>query len=664
MKRSASPSLPHPWRRRLVLTVWLLSALAICVRAAQIQIVQSAQWRRLAEDQHKKDIVVAAARGAILDRDGTPLSVSRERARVNVAPYELADRDATRVLLADALGLSPSRVAALTSTSHRWRVVSGLYSPAVRERVAGHRGVYVDRVFQRYHPYGDLARGVLGVVLDGDGRGGIEEAFEALLRGTPGRAVVARDNVGAEIPGERVVMEPPRAGGEVVLTLNMDLQEIAQQALEEAIERTDARGGDILITDPYTGDVLALFSSQDGHAGALSAVNTPFEPGSTIKPFNVAGLLRHGLASMGDTIDVGDGTWEAEGRTINDTHTAGRMTIREALRQSSNVGIAKAATLMTPGVQFEILRDFGFGNLTGIELPGEVPGTLRRPQDWTAQSTVSLAIGYEISVTALQMAMAYGALANGGLLMQPRLVREVRNSDGSVIERFEPQVIRRVVAPDVAASISRALVDVVEDGTGTSARLGSFLVAGKSGTARLNAGSGYEEGAYSSSFVGYFPADRPQLVVFVKLDRPQGQYYGGKVAAPVTRATMEAALAASASHLDRTALLESLRDEPALTLPPEMEATFAARHLDPPVPPFAGVRDTRDRVFAEGSGGAVTLPDVSSLPSRVAVRRLHALGLRVARVEAGDVVGSDPIAGTRVVPGDTIRLSYGGKTHD
>ena len=663
MRRCDSASRPHPWRRRLVLGVWLLAAVAICVRATQIQVVQASRWRGLAEDQQKKDNVVAAARGAVLARDGTPLSVSRERARVNVAPHEIVDHDVTRALLSDVLGLSSSRVASLTSANSRWRVVSGLLAPSVRERLGGHGGIYVDRVLQRYYPHGDLARGVLGMVLDGDGRGGIEEAFDGLLRGMPGREVVARDNVGAEIPGERMVVEPPRAGGEVVLTLNMDLQEIAQQALERAIDQTGARGGDILITDPRTGEVLALFSTENGHAGALSAVNTPFEPGSTLKPFTVAGLLKYGLASMRDTVDVEDGTWEIEGRTIHDSHTEGRLTIREALRESSNVGIAKAALPMTPGLQYENLRDFGFGTLTGMALPGEVAGTLRRPDRWTSQSSASLAIGYEISVTPLQMAMAYGALANGGLLMQPRLVHELRTSDGTVIERFEPQVIRRVVDEDVAGAVGRALIDVVEDGTGTSARLGSFLVAGKSGTAWYNGGAGYEAGSYSSSFVGYFPADKPQLVVFVKLDRPQGQYYGGAVAAPVTRATMEAALAASEAHLDRGALLQSLRREPELTLSSEVSATFAGQPIDPPAPPFTNLSYDDDGTSAEGGVG-VSLPDVSGLPSRVAVRRLHALGLRVARAGLGDVFGSAPGPGSRVQKGDTIRLSYRGETHD
>jgi cell division protein FtsI (penicillin-binding protein 3) len=538
----------------------------------------------------------------------------------------------------------------LTSRDRVWSVAPDLYAPDVRERLRSVPGVHLERVLQRFHPHGDLARSVLGVVQDGSGRGGVEQAFESLLGGTPGREVVARDNVGREIPGERVTMLAPRAGGEVVLTLDMDLQEIAQQALEEAIEDTGARGGDVVVTDPGTGEVLALVSIRDGLTTALSAVNTPYEPGSTLKPFTVASLLQRRLMSMDDTVDVGDGSWEIGGRTLHDTHTQGRLSIGDALRESSNVGIAKAALALTPAAQYENLRDFGFGSLTGVELPGEVPGTLRRPDRWTAQSPASLAIGYEMSVTPLQMAMAYGTLANGGLLMQPRLVRETRRSTGSVLDRFDARVIRRVVDEEIARTVGTALVGVVEDGTGTSARLGSFAVAGKSGTARLNFGAGYERGAYYASFVGFFPADAPQLVVFVGLDRPQGSYYGGAVAAPVSRATMEAALAARATPLDRGALLRSARRD-AFVSPNAAPARFAVRTDDLPPPVRIEPHDPSDGVW---------LPDVAGLPSRVAARRLHALGVRVAPSGLGEVAGTVPSAGARVLPGDTVRLHMRG----
>lgn len=655
-RRRSSPGHPHPWRRGVLLAGWLVCALVVTLRAGQIQLLQSSEWRDIAAGQHQEDQELPAPRGTIRDRDNMPLSVTRERSLVYVAPREVADVEATRTLLSESLGLSARRAATLT-TGSGWKA-AGSHTPAVRDRLLGVPGVHVLPSFQRYYPHGELARGVLGVVLDDEGRGGVESVFEEWLAGTPGRQVVARDNVGNPIPGERITIESPRAGGEIVLTLDMDLQEIAQTALLEAIEEHGARGGDVLITNPLTGEILALFSIQDGHVGALSAVNTPFEPGSTLKPFTVAGLLKHDLASLGDTVDVENGTWEIAGRRLHDTHTEGLLTVREALRESSNVGIAKIAQRMPPGIQYENLRDFGFGSLTGVDLPGEAAGTLRRPDAWSAQSPASLAIGYEMSVTPLQMAMAYGALANGGLLMRPRLVRELRDADGTVVERFEAEVVRRVIDERIAKSLGRTLVDVVEDGTGTLARLGSFQVAGKSGTARFTSGGGYTSGDYSSSFVGYFPADAPQLVVFVKLDRPRGEYYGGAVAAPVTRATMEAALAAKS--LDLEGLVASARaDTPRL--PGDLAPLFAALPLEPALPP---IELDQGADAASRATARVAIPDVSGLPARIAVRHLHRFGLRVARVGSGEVATTVPGAGALVLPGDTIRLRYRGQTYD
>ncbi len=671
---------PKPWRRRLLLGAWLTAAAVICLRAGQIQVLQAAQWRSLAEAQQPRDEEVVAARGSVLDRDGTPLAVSRERFKVGIAPNELRDVEAARALLVDALGISARKALQLTSPDRRWSVAQGSYPPAVREQLSGVRGIHMTREFQRYHTHGDLADGVLGVVVDDEGRGGIEQAFEDLLSGHPGQEVVARDNVGREIPGERILVEPPRPGGEVVLTLDMDLQEIAREALQESIDDTEARGGDVLITDPHTGEVLAFVSIRDGRTASLSAINTPFEPGSTLKPFTVAGLLTHGITSLHDTIDVAEGDWTFAGRTL-ERHHPGRMTVADALRVSSNVGIAEAARPMTPAQQYENLRDFGFGSLTGIEIPGEARGTLRRPEQWTAQSPASLAIGYEVSVTSLQMAMAYGALANGGRLMQPHLVREVRHTDGSVT-RFEPRVIRQVVSPQVARSVSLVLEDVVQDGTGKLAQLSTFRVAGKSGTSRLYAvNGGYEAGAYFSSFVGFFPAEDPQLVVFVKLENPQGAYYGGAVAAPVTRTTMEAALAARATHLDRAALLRAER--PASAGQTSLKASFASLPANPLVRPASNTplapESDADPATSLASSGlvpvvagfpsrplapVVPVPDVSGLPSRIAVRRLHALGLRVSRAQAGEILGTEPAAGTHVVRGDTIRLRIRGRIDD
>jgi cell division protein FtsI (penicillin-binding protein 3) len=634
----------------LILAGWLLALLGVAARSGQVQGVQSLAWRATAEAQQTKDMEIPAARGAILDRDGAPLAVSQERYKIGVAPQELQDPAEARALLQAAVGLSARRARQVVSPDRRWSVIPGTYSPAVREQLNGVRGIHPERRLERSHPHGGLARGILGSVIDGEGQGGIEQQLDAWLRGTAGREVVARDSRGRPIPGETFQVAAPHPGGEVVLTLDVDLQEIARQALHEAVTSTEARGGDVLVTDPHTGEILAMVSLRDGRTTGLGAINTPYEPGSTLKPFTVAGLLQLGVGSLDDSVDVEDGTWGVAGRTLHDVHAEGVMTVSDALRKSSNVGIAKAAQSFRPGEQYENLRDFGFGTLTGIELPGEARGRLPRPLDWSAQSPASLAIGYEISVTPLQMAMAYGALANGGMLMQPHIIKEIRDNRGRTVERTEPRAVRRVVSTEVAGSVSEALVGVVEDGTGTAAQLGGLRVAGKSGTSRAWDGGGYAPGRYYASFAGFFPAEDPELVVFVKLDDPQGAYYGGAVAAPVTRATMEAALAARVTPLDRTKLLPTpRRSQPGEASP----VRFATYNLAAPQVEW-NEPDREEMVLRAGS--TLRVPDVSGLATRVAVRRLHALGLRVRQEGTGDVVGTVPSPGARVQPGDTVRL--------
>jgi cell division protein FtsI (penicillin-binding protein 3) len=634
----------------LILAGWLLALLGVAARSGQVQGVQSLTWRATAEAQQTKDMEIAAARGAILDRDGAPLAVSQERYKIGVAPQELQDPAEARALLQAAVGLSARRARQVVSPDRRWSVIPGTYSPAVREQLNGVRGIHPERRLERSHPHGGLARGILGSVIDGEGQGGIEQQLDAWLRGTAGREVVARDSRGRPIPGETFQVAAPHPGGEVVLTLDVDLQEIARQALHEAVTSTEARGGDVLVTDPHTGEILAMVSLRDGRTTGLGAINTPYEPGSTLKPFTVAGLLQLGVGSLDDSVDVEDGTWGVAGRTLHDVHAEGVMTVSDALRKSSNVGIAKAAQSFRPGEQYENLRDFGFGTLTGIELPGEARGRLPRPLDWSAQSPASLAIGYEISVPPLQMGMAYGALANGGMLMQPHIIKEIRDNRGRTVERTEPRAVRRVVSTEVAGSVSEALVGVVEDGTGTAAQLGGLRVAGKSGTSRAWDGGGYAPGRYYASFAGFFPAEDPELVVFVKLDDPQGAYYGGAVAAPVTRATMEAALAARVTPLDRTKLLPTpRRSQPGEASP----VRFATYNLAAPQVEW-NEPDREEMVLRAGS--TLRVPDVSGLATRVAVRRLHALGLRVRQEGTGDVVGTVPSPGARVQPGDTVRL--------
>lgn len=662
---TAQNGTPAPWegtvalRRRILLTAWLAAAGLLLVRAAGLQIADAHEWRAEAERQHRTHGSVDAPRGAVLDRSGVPLALSHETFRVSVAPHEIRSPEEAIRLLADALELSEEQARRAVLSDRRWVPLAGRFPPSARDRLASARGIYVERELRRFYPHGTLTRGIMGAVVDGRGAGGVEETFEEHLRGVPGMEVMARDPEGRPIPGETWLAEAPRSGGEVTLTLDVDLQEIAFEALAEAVEETGARGGDLLVTDPRTGEILAMVSLRDGSANHLSALNTPYEPGSTLKPFTVATLLRLGRAGLADSVDTGEGRMEVQGRLIRDVHRGGVMSLAQVLQRSSNVGMARMVERLTPEEQYEGLRDFGFGAPTGIELPGEAAGTLRRPGEWSRQSPASLAIGYEVAVTPLQIAMAYGALANGGVLLEPRIVRDLRDERGRVVRTFGPRAVRRVLSEEVAREVTGALVGAVEEGTGTQARLATFAVAGKSGTSRAyRVAGGYEAGAYYSSFVGFFPAEDPQLVVLVRLDRPQGAYFGGLTAAPVTRTTMEAVLAARKPPLDRRALAavadsrERVREGFRTAMPrSEPAALFAARRDNGEVEAAAAVA---------GQGEAeVVVPDLRGVAPRTAARRLHALGLAVIWEGAGDVRAVEPAPGTVLLPGDTVRLVSG-----
>ncbi len=651
MKRMTKLERRAAFRRRLLLAGWLLGAGLILCRAGELQLVEGTEWRSVAGKQHRKTVQVPAPRGSIVDRDGVPMAESRERLRVAVAPHELEDRQAAAERLAEALELSSGRARRITTSKKPWVVVSGHYPPSIKETLGGVRGIYLERGLPRYYPHGDLARPLLGSVQDGRGAGGIEQAFDSLLSGDAGEEIQARGSSGEPVPGETVLVEAPQPGGQVVLTLDMDLQEIAHEALSDQIRETGAKRGDLLITDPSTGEILAMVSLPGGATSGLAALTTPYEPGSTLKPFTVAAILNEGVATMEDSADTGSGQWRVAGRTLHDVHPkGGYLTLAEALRYSSNVGVAKLAQGLTHAEQYENLRDFGFGVITGIGVPGEASGILRRPDRWSGQSAASLAIGYEISVTPLQMAMAYGALANGGKLMEPRLIREVLDRRGRVVTRNRPRVVRRVVPKRVTREITPVLVEVVDQGTGTRARLTTFSVAGKSGTARAyDANGGYAQGAYFSSFIGFFPAEDPQLVIFVKLERPEGAYYGGATAAPVTRATLEAILAARRAPIDRRALAAmARRTERDVSGTGAVPVRFASQSLDPSASPAP--------VSPPDATAPVPVPDVSGLSARAAIRRLHALGLHVSWGADGAITGTLPAAGTRLAPGDTVRL--------
>ena len=519
-----------------------LALVLLVGRAAHVQLVTGRRWAAEATAQRTEHITLDAHRGGLRARDGTPLAVSQETYHVGIAPNELRDRRRDARRIAAALRLSPAELD--RTLARRYAYFSGPYSAVVVDSLRAIRGVHLEPVLNRFYPSPTFARAVIGRVdVDGRGATGLEKLLDSLLAGRAGSAVVLKDRAGREYASPARVIADPVRGHDVVLTLDPELQDIAQRALDDALVRLDADGGDVVILDPATGEVLALTSRLRDGSSRPSALTDTFEPGSVAKIFAVGALLTLQRVRPDERVSGEGGKYRLQDRTIEDDHPLPTLTLADAIRVSSNIALVKFADRLRPAEQFDMLRAFGFGTPTGIEFPAESPGYLRPPQEWTRLSAASLAMGYEFSVTPLQLAAAYGALAHDGVLLQPAFVREVRDPAGRLIYRHQPEPVRRVVSAAVAARMREMLVGVVESGTGSEAALTTFRLAAKTGTSRRVVDGHYAVGEYTASFAALFPADDPQLVLVVKLDNPRrGSYFAASTAAPVTRAMLQQAL--------------------------------------------------------------------------------------------------------------------------
>lgn len=644
-------------------------AVAVVVRAARLQIFQGKAWKAKAERQQFSELEMPAPRGAILDAGGVVLAQSRDAVQLSVAPREVRDARRLRRSLARA-GLSTEWLGRAVDVKRVWVTLPGTYLASDVAGVIAQRGVHARPLSVRSYSVSSGTGRLVGHV-NPENRpvDGLELALDSILSGTAGSTALAHDVRGRSFESPAAPGVAARPGNTVVLTLNHQLQEIAERALDDATTRMSSDGGDIVILDPHSGEVLAMASRRANQSSAATAVTEPFEPGSTLKPFVVAGLLARGRAKESDIVDTRDGTLTLENRVIHDEHKVGLASVAEVLQWSSNVGIVTLAQRLAPREQFEVLRDFGFGTATGIPYPSESNGVLRAPQQWTSQSPASLAMGYEISVTPLQLAAAYAVLANGGELLEPTLVKEVRAPDGSVRYRHTRRVVRRVISEDVAQRMRRMLLNVVENGTALQADLSSYLLAGKTGTPRRTVNGRYAAQQYNPNFVGLFPADEPQYVIVVKLTNPRderGSFYGGSTAAPLTRAVLQAAIAARDAALDRNKLASSAASSGGAartaTVTPiaaggEIEAADDKRA---PLPPF--VVDLPHPVPTRMPVPKVVrqVPDVRGLVLRDAVRSLHSAGFQVRLIRSAAVSDGEtsPSAGTLAAPGTLVRLSY------
>jgi len=661
-----------PNRVTVIHGFFVLFALALVARAAKVQVVDGKEWVSRGKRQHYAASAAAAPRGEILDASGNTLVESRELTRVAVALPEVRDTGLVLRALRRAR-VDAAQVRAAIERRRRWIDLPGLYSQSDIASLSKVSGVHMTPVLQRVYAQSSGIRSIVGS-LDGQGNplDGLELALDAILRGDSGRVSLARDKSGRALDSPDAWTEQPRAGSTVVLTINNTLQEICERELAIAVDSLRADGGDIVVMNPHTGEILALASNRVGHTSfSNTALTEPFEPGSTLKPFVAASLMERGRARPSDVVDTHNGKLELAGRTITDMHKAAQLSLSDVIRFSSNIGIVEFGQRLTTRQKYEMFRDLGFGMPLGVPLPAESPGTLREPKEWSRQTSASILMGYEIAVTPLQLVTAYSAIANGGELLEPHLVKEVRSLDGKVIYRAEPRLVRRVMSGEVARTVQEMLLAVVQEGTATKADLQTFDVAGKSGTARRTSkNSGYTAGNYTASFVGLFPGKDPQYVVLVKLDSPKGKHFaGGDIAAPVTQIVLRAALAARDAALNREDLAFSEKTAVGTTMKEvsrDPTEHIDAASYDPgdnlrPRDASEGTKSYLMDLPASRSSAPVAIapravPDVRDLSVREAVRSLHAAGFRV-RLSTGSTTGTSPVAGTLASPGIIVQLT-------
>jgi cell division protein FtsI (penicillin-binding protein 3) len=645
-------------RQRIAAVAALFAVLfsALALRVVQLTTVQAEALKQRADRQHHKSVRATASRGSIFDRNGEPLALSRDSASVYLRPREFQPEAVNTV--ARLLEMPREAVLQRASASapfvwlrrqvpiEQWNRVEDLKL----------RGIGSEPTRQRVYPHGALGAHVLGFTnVDGQGLEGIERAFDAELRGGVQALVVGHDAWGRQFElGDGVGASLPRAGAHVELTIDAALQRVAEEELERAVRQFQAKAGALIALDPNTGEILAMANVprfDPNHVQGVSpdvyrnrAVTDVYEPGSTFKAFLAAAALEEQVVRPDERINCEGGRYTVGNRTIRDAHPHGVLTFADVIAQSSNIGCAKVAERLGNERYGKMVRALGFGQPTGIDLPGEAGGLLRPVEKWGRIHLVTTAFGQGIAVTPLQMARAFAAIANGGDLMRPYIVKRITDDEGAVRYAATPHLERRVMSRRTAETVTQLLVGVTEHGTGKQAQIEGYRVAGKTGTAqKVDPATGrYSPRDRMSSFIGFVPADNPALVVIAVIDTPRTATYGGVVAAPAFKAV-------AAYGLARRGILPSGAPEIApVPAPPPLRRAVATT-VEPA--PEAESEEGVEEIAAPGG-----VPSFLGLPMREALVRAQADGWTVRVEGSGYVAKQTPLPGA--VAADRTLILY------
>lgn len=612
------------------------------LRVFQLCVIEGTSLRQLASRQQRQRVAVPPERGVIVDRHGEVLALTVESASVFVRPRTIDAARNVVPVLAQTLGLTPAVVTQKVTATEPfvWLLRSATPDQADTVAALALPGVGSESSRRRLYPHGTLAGQVLGFSgIDSQGLEGVELAYDRDLRGTVESLSVERDARGRRMITEGA-WQPQRPGARVELTLDAGLQQVAETELRAAVAARHAVAGTAVVMDPNTGEILALANVPefDPNAATVSTADSrrnrviadTYEPGSTFKGILAAAALEAGVVHPEDRVFCENGHYGVGRRVVHDHEPYGTLSFADVIKHSSNIGAGKVGERLGAERLAKAIHAFGFGQLTGIDLPGEIPGLVRSVSKWSRINIVTTSFGQGIAVTPLQLLRAYAAVANGGKLMRPYVVRRVLSPAGDVLRESKPQVIGQPISSQTAAVVTQLLRGVVDGGTGTQAKVDGIAVAGKTGTAqKVEAKTGrYSARARMSSFIGFLPADAPRFVILVVIDSPRTATYGGIVAAPVFRRIAE-------YGVDRL----GLRLAPA-TPAPENEAAKLQ---------LVNWADAAQR----------GMPSFIGLSMRQALVQASRAGWKVEARGSGFVVAQDPPPGAQTARDRRLELQFG-----
>jgi cell division protein FtsI (penicillin-binding protein 3) len=672
--------------------VFLLAVLwmgAIFARVTYLQLFRYSEYLSKAQRQQQRIRETRPKRGSIYDRNGHELAVSLPVDYCFADRSEISDAPMVAQLLSRILNDSSEDIEAKLADPHPFPVIARKLTPEVANRIEALnlRGIYIQKEPVRVYPQRFLASQVIGYVdVDENGLGGIEYALDKQIRGKPGSVLMTKDAKRHRIDRVEAAALP---GAGVTLTLDENIQYIAEKELAAAIVDTHSIAGTVVVEDPNSGELLAIANWPTFDSNEPSrypdedrmnrAVASAYEPGSTFKVITLSSAFENGVAKPDDVVDCQMGSIQLAGRLIHDWHPFGLLTVARILEMSSDVGSIKIALRVGAQNLYQTAHRFGIGQPTGVDLPGENHGLFRRVEDWSANSIGSIAIGQEVSVTPMQVATFVSVIANGGLIYRPHVIKEI--GAGGSNAGFEQAANRDVAAhraidPNVAATLRQLMQGVVLEGTGKPAQLNGYTAAGKSGTAqKIDPATGrYSPDKYVTSFVGFAPVNEPALTVVVVLDSPVGAHHGGDVAGPVFRRVAEQVLNyMNVPHDGPEVTSTQMAERRADVQSPEPDARAEARskggkksHTGTSEPEVSGIAGQDPAPPSPGAptvqfGGeaGVTVPSLSGQSVRDVTEECSKLGLTPVLVGNGIALEQTPDAGAQVVRGSRIVIRFG-----